>query len=96
MFHKCSCDGTMWLRPCAVRCWLCQGDPNATKTRRIFIARIPPTVTEDQFREYFESFGVVEDAYMPKDHTRQSYRGIGFVTFADAGSTERVMAVKHR
>jgi hypothetical protein len=32
---------------------------------------------------------------MPKDHSKQAYRGIGFVTFASADSVERVMACKH-
>lgn len=32
---------------------------------------------------------------MPKDHSKQSYRGIGFVTFASPDSVERVMASKH-
>lgn len=32
---------------------------------------------------------------MPKDHSKQGYRGIGFVTFASPDSVEKVMAVKH-
>ncbi|CAD7696839.1 unnamed protein product [Ostreobium quekettii] len=83
-------------RRCDVKNAVPKGESIPPKTRRIFVARIPPTVTEDQFREYFEGFGMVEDAYMPRDHTRQSYRGIGFVTFVEASSTESVMAVKHR
>lgn len=72
-----------------------QVHPHPQRTRRIFVARIPGFVTEDQFRGYFENYGRIDDAYMPRDHTRQSYRGIGFITFADESSTERVMGVKH-
>jgi RNA-binding protein Musashi len=32
---------------------------------------------------------------MPKDHSKQAYRGIGFVTFASPDSVERVLATKH-
>ena len=32
---------------------------------------------------------------MPKDHSKQGYRGIGFVTYASPDSVEKVMAVKH-
>jgi len=70
-------------------------EPAAPRTARIFVARIPSGVTEAQFRAYFEKFGKLQDTYMPKDHSKQAYRGIGFVTFANADSVERVMACKH-
>jgi RNA-binding protein Musashi len=52
-------------------------------------------VTDTQFRAYFEKYGKLQDAYMPRDHSRQMYRGIGFVTFASPESVEKVMACKH-
>eukprot|EP00850_Spirogloea_muscicola_P020703 SM000224S07091 [mRNA] locus=s224:2387:5352:- [translate_table: standard] len=52
---------------------------------RVFVARIPPTVTDDAFRSHFEQFGVITDAYMPKDFSTGGHRGIGFVTFESAG-----------
>jgi hypothetical protein len=48
-----------------------QGEPTPPRTTRIFVARIPPSVTESQFRSYFEAFGKLQDAYMPKDHSKQ-------------------------
>ncbi len=65
------------------------------RTTRIFVARIHPSVTEVQFRSYFEAFGKLQDAYMPKDHAKQGYRGIGFVTYASPDSVEKIMASKH-
>ena len=53
------------------------------------MARIPPTVSETQFRTYFEAYGKLQDAYMPKDHSKQGFRGIGFVTFASPDSVEK-------
>lgn len=52
-------------------------------------------MTDLEFRAYFEKFGKLQDAYMPRDHSRQMYRGIGFVTFASPESVEKVMACKH-
>lgn len=74
-----------------------QGDvaTSAARTTRIFVARIPQSVTDLEFRAYFEKFGKLQDAYMPRDHSRQMYRGIGFVTFASPESVEKVMACKH-
>ncbi|KAF8063059.1 RNP1 [Scenedesmus sp. PABB004] len=76
---------------------LLQGDmaPVSARTTRIFVARIPQSVTDTQFRAYFEKYGRLQDAYMPRDHSRQMYRGIGFVTFATPESVEKVMACKH-
>lgn len=63
---------------------------------RIFVAKIPRTVTEDEFKEYFSEYGVVNDAYMPRDRTQRYYRGIGFITFENEDSANKVMAIKHR
>ncbi|KXZ52444.1 hypothetical protein GPECTOR_9g488 [Gonium pectorale] len=82
-------------RRCEAKIALPKGEPSPPRTTRIFVARIPPSVTEVQFRQYFEAFGKLQDAYMPKDHSKQGYRGIGFVTFASPDSVEKVMAVKH-
>ncbi len=82
-------------RQCQAKVALPKGDAAPARTTRIFIARIPASVTEQQFRSYFERFGKVQDAYMPKDYAKQGYRGIGFVTFASADSVEKVMATKH-
>ncbi len=41
------------------------------RTTRIFVARIPPSVSEAQFKGYFEGFGKLQDAYMPRDHAKQ-------------------------
>ena len=67
----------------------------AAATTRVFVARIPASVTEAQFRSYFESFGRVQDAYMPRDAQRQAFRGIGFVTFAAPEAVEAVLSRKH-
>eukprot|EP01025_Chloroclados_australasicus_P065315 TRINITY_DN8908_c1_g1_i1.p1 TRINITY_DN8908_c1_g1~~TRINITY_DN8908_c1_g1_i1.p1 ORF type:complete len:512 (-),score=41.64 TRINITY_DN8908_c1_g1_i1:3201-4736(-) len=70
-------------------------DSRDVNRNRVFVARIPDTLSETEFRNYFEQFGRVQDAYMPRDHTKQGYRGIGFVTYDDAESVDRVIKLKH-
>ncbi|KAI5064850.1 hypothetical protein GOP47_0019545 [Adiantum capillus-veneris] len=70
--------------------------PSASKkVSRIFVARIPPHVTEGMFRSYFQKYGGIVDAYMPKDAGSRSHRGIGFVTFDNAESVDRIMNETH-
>ena len=64
-------------------------------TNRIFVARIPSSVSYLDFKNHFESFGVIRDAYMPKDSSKLGHRGIGFVTYASPDSVEKVMLLKH-
>lgn len=64
-------------------------------TRRIFVAKIPSHVTEQEMKKYFERFGKVEDAYRPKDFAKNTFRGIGFITFVHASSTEKVIDQVH-
>lgn len=70
--------------------------PSASrKGGRIFVARIPPQVTDGMFRSYFQKYGVVVDAYMPKDAGSRTHRGIGFVTFENAESVDKIMNETH-
>ncbi|XP_024975929.1 RNA-binding protein Musashi homolog 2 isoform X1 [Cynara cardunculus var. scolymus] len=65
------------------------------KVTRIFVARIPPSVTEAAFRSHFEKFGEITDLYMPKDPSTKGHRGIGFITFANADSVDDLMSETH-
>ncbi|XP_057972417.1 uncharacterized protein LOC131160600 isoform X2 [Malania oleifera] len=67
----------------------------AKKVTRIFVARIPPSVTEAAFRSYFETYGDITDLYMPKDPSTKGHRGIGFITFTSAESVDHLMAETH-
>lgn len=69
--------------------------PTSRKITRIFVARISPTVTDEMFRSYFEKYGSILDAYMPKDQTTKQHRGIGFVTYENAESVDKVMSESH-
>nr|XP_009786738.1 PREDICTED: RNA-binding protein Musashi homolog 2 isoform X3 [Nicotiana sylvestris] len=67
----------------------------AKKVTRVFVARIPPSVSEATFRSYFEKYGEITDLYMPKDPTTKGHRGIGFITFANAESVDDLMGDTH-
>ncbi|KAJ6798355.1 heterogeneous nuclear ribonucleoprotein 1 [Iris pallida] len=68
---------------------------SAKKATRIFVARIPPSVTEPMFRSYFEAYGEITDLYMPKDQGSKGHRGIGFITFDSADSVDTIMEESH-
>jgi len=53
-----------------------RGDPN----KKIFIGGVPRTVTDDEFREYFRSFGELDDCILMRD-SGGTCRGFGFVTY---------------
>jgi len=38
---------------------------------RIFVARVPPEVSDEAFRKYFEVYGDIQDSYMPKVRERE-------------------------
>uniref|UniRef100_A0A1D2ACV6 RRM domain-containing protein n=2 Tax=Auxenochlorella protothecoides TaxID=3075 RepID=A0A1D2ACV6_AUXPR len=82
-------------RKCEAKFALPEGKVGSARTTRIFVARIPFSVSDTSFRAYFEQFGAVQDAYMPKDPSKAGHRGIGFVTYAGAEAVDRVMARSH-
>ncbi|XXG61878.1 hypothetical protein AAC387_Pa05g0371 [Persea americana] len=78
------------------------GNPNAgrsfagtgnIKTRKIFVGGLPPTLTEEGFRQYFENFGHVTDVVVMYDQSTQRPRGFGFISF---DSEEAVDSVLHK
>ena len=82
-------------RRCEAKFALPHGGNTPSKTTRIFVARIPSAASDQQFRSYFEQFGTVQDAYMPKDAFKQGHRGIGFITYASVEPGDQVMATTH-
>ncbi|XP_076933597.1 uncharacterized protein LOC143599562 isoform X2 [Bidens hawaiensis] len=68
---------------------------SSKKITRIFVARIPLSVTEAAFRSHFEKYGEILDLYMPKDPSTKGHRGIGFITFANADSVDELMSETH-
>uniref|UniRef100_A0A5B6YZ54 Putative ELAV-like protein 3 isoform X1 n=1 Tax=Davidia involucrata TaxID=16924 RepID=A0A5B6YZ54_DAVIN len=62
---------------------------------RVFVARISPSVTDEDFHSYFMKYGPIIDAYMPKDPVTKQPRGIGFVTYENPDSVDQLMSETH-
>mmetsp|Transcript_32510 Transcript_32510/g.71768 ORF Transcript_32510/g.71768 Transcript_32510/m.71768 type:complete len:451 (+) Transcript_32510:122-1474(+) len=62
----------------------------SVKTKKIFVGGLAPSVDEKMLRQYFEQFGIVEDAVVMYDHENKRPRGFGFVTFAAEESVDKV------
>jgi RNA recognition motif-containing protein len=61
-------------------------------SRKLFVAGLPDTMSEDVLRQLFEATGgVVADVTLPKDRTTGRPRGFGFVTMA---TTEEANAAR--
>ncbi|XP_010262417.1 PREDICTED: heterogeneous nuclear ribonucleoprotein 1 [Nelumbo nucifera] len=76
------------------------GNPNAgrnlggagnIKTKKIFVGGLPPTLTEEGFRQYFETYGHVTDVVVMYDQTTQRPRGFGFISFDTEEAVDRVL-----
>ncbi|KAN0065554.1 Multiple RNA-binding domain-containing protein 1 [Thecaphora frezii] len=50
---------------------------------RLFIRNLPYSATEDEIREFFESFGNVSQVHIPLDKETKASKGLAFVTFSD-------------
>lgn len=64
--------------------------------KKIFVGRVPIEATSIDLRVHFSQFGHVLDVYLPKDDTKTSHRGFGFITFADESSAELASQKIHR
>jgi len=63
-----------------------RGDPS----KKIFIGGVPRTVSDDEYREYFRSFGELDDCILMRDSVGVC-RGFGFVTYKEQSAYEDVL-----
>ncbi|XP_072977564.1 heterogeneous nuclear ribonucleoprotein 1-like [Typha angustifolia] len=61
------------------------------KTKKIFVGGLPPTLTEDGFRQYFQNYGNVTDVVVMYDQNTQRPRGFGFISFDTEDAVDRVL-----
>ncbi|XP_074588696.1 uncharacterized protein LOC141844557 [Curcuma longa] len=62
------------------------------KTKKIFVGGIPTSLTEDELKEHFSSYGEVVEHQIMFDHTTGRSRGFGFVTFKDEESVDKIIS----
>ncbi|KAI3514564.1 hypothetical protein L1887_13086 [Cichorium endivia] len=61
------------------------------RTKKIFVGGLPSTLTEEQFRQYFESYGDITDVVIMFDQTTNRPRGFGFISFDTEDAVDRVL-----
>ncbi|KAK1314921.1 Heterogeneous nuclear ribonucleoprotein 1 [Acorus calamus] len=67
------------------------GEGSNVRTKKIFVGGLPPTLTEEGFRQYFETYGHVTDVVVMYDQTTQRPRGFGFISFDSEDAVDRVL-----
>ncbi|KAA8526582.1 hypothetical protein F0562_008215 [Nyssa sinensis] len=68
-----------------------QGSPGPGRTRKIFVGGLASTVTESDFKKYFEQFGTITDVVVMYDHNTQRPRGFGFITYDSEDAVDKVL-----
>lgn len=52
---------------------------------------LAPTVSELDFKNYFDQFGIITDVVVMYDHNTQRPRGFGFITYKSEESDDKVL-----
>nr|CAD1837725.1 unnamed protein product [Ananas comosus var. bracteatus] len=65
--------------------------PSPGRIRKIFVGGLPSTVTEADFKKYFDQFGTIVDVVVMYDHNTQRPRGFGFITFDSEDAVDRAL-----
>ena len=55
------------------------------------MGNLAPTVTEDEFKRYFELFGNITDVVVMYDHISRRPSGFGFITFDSEKAMDKVV-----
>lgn len=61
------------------------------RTKKIFVGGLSASISEEEFKKYFERFGRITDAVVMQDSITHRPRGFGFITFDSEDSVENVM-----
>ncbi|KAI4306178.1 hypothetical protein L6164_029479 [Bauhinia variegata] len=67
------------------------GSPGPGRTKKIFVGGLPSTITESDFKKYFDQFGTITDVVVMYDHNTQRPRGFGFITYDSEEAVDRVL-----
>ncbi|GAA0153016.1 hypothetical protein LIER_11352 [Lithospermum erythrorhizon] len=65
--------------------------PGPVRSKKIFVGGLASTVTESDFKNYFDQFGTIIDIVVMYDHNTQRPRGFGFITYDSEDSVDNVL-----
>ncbi|KAJ9185115.1 hypothetical protein P3X46_004779 [Hevea brasiliensis] len=65
--------------------------PGLARTKKIFVGGLASTVTETDFKKYFEQYGIITDVVVMYDHNTQRPRGFGFITYDSEETVDKVL-----
>ncbi|XP_074369156.1 uncharacterized protein LOC141710490 [Apium graveolens] len=65
--------------------------PVPIHTRKIFVGGLASSVTESEFKLYFEKFGTVTDSVVMYDHDMRRPKGFGFITYDSEDAVDKVL-----
>lgn len=68
-----------------------QGSPGPARTKKIFVGGLASTVTDSDFKKYFDQFGAITDVVVMYDHNTKRPRGFGFITYDSEEAVDRVL-----
>ncbi|KAL1560005.1 heterogeneous nuclear ribonucleoprotein 1-like [Salvia divinorum] len=68
-----------------------QGSPGPVRTKKIFVGGLASSVTESDFKRYFDQFGTITDVVVMYDHNTQRPRGFGFITYDLEEAVDKVL-----
>jgi RNA recognition motif. (a.k.a. RRM, RBD, or RNP domain) len=63
--------------------------------RKLFVGGLPADITDEEFRVFFDQFGVVIDSIVMIDYETNRSRGFGFVTFQDPNISRYLLSRGH-
>ncbi|KAF1890285.1 hypothetical protein Lal_00013538 [Lupinus albus] len=67
------------------------GSPGPGRTKKIFVGGLPSTITENDFKQYFDQFGIITDVVVMYDHNTRRPRGFGFISYDSEDAVDRVL-----
>nr|XP_043609925.1 heterogeneous nuclear ribonucleoprotein 1-like [Erigeron canadensis]XP_043609926.1 heterogeneous nuclear ribonucleoprotein 1-like [Erigeron canadensis] len=65
--------------------------PGPIRTKKIFVGGLASSVTESDFKNYFDQFGIITDVVVMYDHNTQRPRGFGFITYDSEESVDKAL-----
>ena len=68
-----------------------QNNGCTSNNKKIFVGGLPSTLTEVEFKNYFEQYGAITDSVVMRDKEKNIPRGFGFVTFDSKDAVNDVL-----